>query len=67
MDTRLMCVEIMRVVSSKHPVAVPTHMIYKELSCDRRACQRQIKFLVEQGYLKRFKGYKVGLNEHFTN
>lgn len=51
----------MRFVERNHPCKVPTHKIYSELNIDRRSCQRQIKFLVECGYLQRFPDYKVGL------
>lgn len=61
MDTRLLCIEVMRFVERNHPCKVPTHKIYSELNIDRRSCQRQIKFLVECGYLQRFPDYKVGL------
>lgn len=56
-----MCIEVMTFIKSRHPCKVPTHKIYSELNLDKRSCQRQIKFLVESGYLQRFPDYKVGL------
>lgn len=63
MDARSVCLEVMRIVTSRHPIPVATHIIYKELGVNsrHRLTQRQIKFLVEKGYLQRFPKYKVGL------
>lgn len=58
-----MCIKVIDFVKSRHPCKVPTHMIYTELNIDKRSCQRQIKFLVESGYLQRFSDYKVGLKD----
>lgn len=63
MDTRLICLWVMQIINDSHPCKVPTHIIYSKIGVDRkRAIQRQIKFLVESGYLKRHSDYKLSKN-----
>jgi len=61
MDTRLICLSVIEILRNKHPSKIPTHLIYKEINADRRAIQRQIKFLFESGLIQRYDDYKIGL------
>jgi predicted transcriptional regulator len=62
MDTRLICLEVMRIIKERHPRNVSTYIIYNEIDASKRSVQRQIKFLFEQGLICKHHNYKVGLN-----
>lgn len=67
LDTRLACMKVIQILMKRHPFCVPTHKIYSELGLsDRlkiRNMQRQIKHLVDIGYVERVKDNKIKLSE----
>lgn len=64
MDTRVICLKVMAIVTKRHPNKIPTHIIFDEIDSSNRSIQRQIKFLIEAGYLERHLGYKIGLSKN---
>ena len=63
MDARIICIEILNILSSRHPSEVPTWLLYRDIGASKRSIQRQIKFLFEHGFIERKPCYKLNLVE----
>lgn len=61
MDARIICIEIIKVLSSRYPSEVPTWLLYRDIGASKRSMQRQIKFMCENGIIERVPNYKLKL------
>ena len=67
MDARIICIEILKILSDRHPGEVPTWLLYRDIGASKRSIQRQIKFLFEHGFVERKPCYKLKLVELKNN